>query len=401
MVIINASDDPRTLDLLGNETWTLHPVQATSADAVVRTATHGASGFFVPARTTAVFRRASQTSCAPFSRDIFVRGIGADWSASPANQFQFLGGTIYAVTKTLAAGQDENGFKIADADWTSGTDCGAESPVVFGEPLTLACQSPGNGNINMFVDSPGNYVFQLDAASTTNPALTVRKAPAFPRAIYVRGINEDWGATATTLMQQDPASNVYRVVLNAPAGPDNVGFKIADADWTSGTDCGSDTPVTIGQPLTLACASPGNGNIAVTFPTAGTYLFALDATNPAAPQLTVEKTPFNADLYVRGIGADWDATATNRMTYLGGGQYRLRRTATIGVDAEGFKIASFDWSTADCGSTTALTIGQPLPMVCNGAGNGNIAVTWPATGTYTFSLNATNVVTPQLTVTGP
>jgi pullulanase len=401
MVVINASDDPRTLDLLGNETWTLHPVQAASADPVVRTATHGASGFFVPARTTAVFRRASQTSCAPFSRDIFVRGIGADWSASPANQFQFLGGTLYEVTKTLAAGQDPDGFKIADADWTSGTDCGADKPVVFGEPLTLACQSPGNGNINMFVDSPGNYVFRLDAASTTNPALTVRKAPAFPRAVYVRGINEDWGATATTLMQQDPASNIYRVVLNAPAGPDNVGFKIADADWTSGTDCGSDTPVTIGQPLTLACASPGNGNIAVTFPTAGTYLFALDATNPAAPQLTVEKTPFNADLYVRGIGADWDATPTNRMTYLGGGEYRLRRTATAGVDADGFKIASSDWSTADCGSTTALTIGQPLPMVCNGAGNGNIAVTWPATGTYTFSLDATSAVTPQLTVTGP
>ena len=40
-------------------------------------------------------------------------------------------------------------------------------------------------------------------------------------------------------------------------------------------------------------------------------------------------------------------------------------------------------------------------MVCNGAGNGNIAVTWPATGTYTFSLNATNAATPQLTVTGP
>jgi len=402
MAIFNASDDPRTLSLFTNETWTLHPVQAASVDPVVRTARHDANGFFVPARTTAVFRRASQTSCAPFSRDIFVRGIGADWTASPANQLQFQGGTIYEVTKTLAAGQDPEGFKIADADWTSGTDCGAEKPVVFGEPLTLACQSPGNGNINMFVDSPGNYVFRLDAASTTNPALTVRKAPAFPRAIYVRGINEDWGATATTLMQQDPASNVYRVVLNAPAGPDNVGFKIADADWTSGTDCGSDTPVTLGQPLTLACASPGNGNIGITFPSAGTYLFALDATNPAAPQLTVEKTPFNADLYVRGVGTDWTDSATNRMTYLGGGLYRARRAATAGVDPDGgFKIASADWSTADCGSSSALTIGQPLALVCNAAGNGNIAVTWPATGTYTFSLNATNAATPQLTVTGP
>ena len=402
MVVINASDDPRTLNLFGDQAWTLHPVQAASVDAVVRTATHDANGFFVPARTTAVFRRASQTSCAPFSRDIFVRGVGADWAASPANQFQFLGGTLYEVTKTLAAGQDPDGFKIADADWTSGTDCGAEKPVVFGEPLTLACQSPGNGNINMFVDSPGNYVFRLDAASTTNPALTVRKAPAFPRSVYVRGINEDWGATATTLMQQDPASNVYRVVLNAPAGPDNVGFKIADADWTSGTDCGSDTPVTIGQPLTLACASPGNGNIAVTFPTAGTYLFALDATNPAAPQLTVEKTPFNVALYARGVGADWDASATNRFQYLGSGLYRLRRAAVAGPDADGFKIADADWTSGtDCGATTALTIGQSLTLACTGPGNGNIAVTWPATGTYTFSLNATNAVTPQLTVTGP
>ena len=79
-------------------------MQAASADAVVKTATHDANGFFVPARTTAVFRRASQTSCAPFSRDIFVRGVGADWAASPANQLQFLGGTIYEVTQDARGG---------------------------------------------------------------------------------------------------------------------------------------------------------------------------------------------------------------------------------------------------------------------------------------------------------
>src|SRR5690606_30811236 len=45
MVIFNASDDPRTLELLTGETWNLHPVQAASADAVVRTAKHDASGF--------------------------------------------------------------------------------------------------------------------------------------------------------------------------------------------------------------------------------------------------------------------------------------------------------------------------------------------------------------------
>jgi hypothetical protein len=33
MVVFNASDDPRTLNLFGGEAWTLHPVQAASTDS--------------------------------------------------------------------------------------------------------------------------------------------------------------------------------------------------------------------------------------------------------------------------------------------------------------------------------------------------------------------------------
>ena len=403
MVIFNASDDPRTLNLFGTESWTLHPVQQNSADPVVKTATHDVNGFYVPARTTAVFRRTSQTSCAPYSRDMFVRGIGTDWTDSVQNRFNFLGGTLYEVTKPLAAGVDPDGFKIADSGWSSDTDCGATSPVVFGEPLTLACQSPGNGNIGLTVGVAGDYVFRLDAASTANPVLTVAKKPAFAAAMYVRGVGTDWSDSAANLMQPAPDSNTYRAVINvATAGADaDGGFKIASSDWTT-ADCGSTNPLTIGAPLTLVCNAAGNGNIAVTWPQTGTYLFALDATNPAAPVLTVEKTPYNADLYVRGVGTDWSDSATNKMTYLGGGLYRVRRSATVGPDPDGgFKIASSDWTTADCGSGTALTIGTPLTLVCNAAGNGNIAVDWPATGTYTFSLSATSPSAPQLTVTGP
>jgi hypothetical protein len=206
------------------------------------------------------------------------------------------------------------------------------------------------------------------------------------------------------MMQPAADSSLYRAVINVPAaGPDpDGGFKIADSDWTPGTNCGSSTGLTIGQPLTLACTGPGNDNIAVNWPQTGTYFFALDTTNPAAPVLTVEKTPFDRDLYVRGVGDDWSASDGNRMTYVGNGLYRLRRAAAAGPDDAGFKIADLDWTSGtDCGSSTGLTIGQPLTLACTQPGNDNINVSWPATGIYNFSLDATNATTPQLTVTGP
>jgi hypothetical protein len=332
---------------------------------------------------------------------MYVRGIGTDWTDSPQNRFNFLGGTVYEVVKPLALGVDPDGFKIADSAWTNGTDCGATSPVVFGEPLTLACQSPGNSNIGLTVTSAGDYVFRLDAASTANPILTVSKKAAYAAPVFVRGVGTDWSDSPGNQLQQAADSSVHRVVINVlAAGPDPDGFKIADSSWGV-VDCGSNTGLTVGQPLTLVCNGPGNGNIGVTWPQAGTYLFSLDATNPMAPKLTVEKTPFNADLFVRGVGTDWSDSAGNKMTYLGGGQYRLRRAATAGADPDGFKIADSTWGVVDCGSGTGLNIGQPLTLVCNGPGNGNIGVTWPATGTYTFSLDATNTGTPQLLVTGP
>ena len=61
MVVFNASDEATTQRVPGTARagYTLHPVQATGSDPVVRTATYhaGTGQFTVPARTIAVFQR--------------------------------------------------------------------------------------------------------------------------------------------------------------------------------------------------------------------------------------------------------------------------------------------------------------------------------------------------------
>ena len=411
MVIINASDDPRTLSLFGDQTWTLHPVQAASADAVVRTATHDASGFFVPARTTAVFRRAAQTSCAPYPRDLFVRGGFNDWgnpTPSDVYKLQFLGGKAYSVSAPInAAGTYE--FKIADAGWTADTNCGAGAAgggVRLGVPLTLECQA-NSGNLNMTASVAGNYTFALDATSLLNPVLTVTKSPPTPLTLFVRGGFNDWGngPAPTAPLAWDGIDTYRALIASVTAG--TYEFKVADNDWggtTAGaTNCGGATgglAVTLGQPFALTCADSSQ-NMGVTFPATGSYLFAVNWSNSASPQLTVEPLPVAVPIFVRGIGGDWSDGAQNQMSYLGGGIFSLNKA--VAATANDFKIASSDWATLDCGAGAAggaVTVGTPLALAC-GAGTGNLSVTPAAAGTYTFKFRRVDATAGELTITGP
>jgi hypothetical protein len=116
MNVFNASDEPVTVALFGSETWTLHPVLASSTDPIVKTAKHDANGFYIPARTTAAFSRTEQRSCAPYPVDMYVRGSFNDWADPPKPEYklEFLGGKDYAVSApvTLPATGDP-AFKIA------------------------------------------------------------------------------------------------------------------------------------------------------------------------------------------------------------------------------------------------------------------------------------------------
>ena len=236
MVIFNASDDPRTLNLFGSEAWTLHPVLAASTDPVVKTSKHDANGFFVPARTTAVFRRAAQKSCAPYPRDMFVRGSFNDWgNPTPTEQYklQFLGGKAYAVSAPVTVGLQQ--FKIADAGWTADTNCGAGADGVsarLGIPLTLACNNDSK-NIGLTAPAAGNYTFSLDASSTANPLLTVTRLAANDSTAFVRGGFNDWG---TSLPMTWDGESIYTATGNVAAGR-TFEFKIATGDWAT-LDCG-------------------------------------------------------------------------------------------------------------------------------------------------------------------
>jgi pullulanase len=410
MTIFNASDEDRTLPLFGNETWNLHPVLVNSTDAVVKSADHDANGFYVPARTTAVFTRASQVSCAPYAKDIFVRGSFNDWgNPSPTDQYklQFLGGKDYSLSApvTLNGGEDTRpAFKIADADWTASTNCGVagggSNAVNIGLPFTMTC-ADGTGDLRLNTTSAGNYTFSLNAASTVNPVLTVtRTSPSNNQVVFLRGLFEDWGTTRP--MVWDGESRYSAVVTANPAYASGTQFKVATGDWATlncGGAPGASGPalnVTLGQPYALACGD-GTQNLGITLPGSSDYVFAVDASNQAALQLLVEPKPVT--LFVRGGFNDWGLA--DPMQYLGGNIYRLDRA--FPASQTNFKVASEDWATVDCGGATGgleVVVGTPFQMAC-GSGTSDVKITPPAAGTYRFKFTKQSATAAELLVTGP
>jgi pullulanase len=193
VVVINASTSAQTFALAGAAGFELHPIQASSADAVVRTATftEATSTFSVPARTAAVFvkaqgvdqgpglacndRVASNRSCNALQRDVYVRGTMNDWSAPPEARLvqDALNDTRYTVDLTLDAGSYQ--FKLADESW------GTYNWGITGGDIT-----PGSGphtmysfagDITLTIATPGVHRFTLDTQDINQPTITVDLVP--------------------------------------------------------------------------------------------------------------------------------------------------------------------------------------------------------------------------------
>ena len=89
-----------------------------------------------------------------------------------------------------------------------------------------------------------------------------------------------------------------------------------------------------------------------------------------------------------------------QLAFLGGSDYQGTLTVTgLTADDLSFKIASQDWSTADCGAGAVDTIALDTPTVldCSG-GAGNLTLDAAATGDYQFNLDATDPANSVRTV---
>ncbi len=184
VVIFNGTNQSQTLDIPGASGFALHPVQQSSADTRIRSASVSGSQFTVPALTTTVFVKAqsgAQGNGLPVeakslgerppygNTTVYLRGSLNGWTTD--NPLNFEGGGVYASTVTLTAGTYE--FKFANENWTSpnigwgGFTTAADS---------IALSDPGNGNIQVVIPADGDYVFTLNAADTSALQVSVKAA---------------------------------------------------------------------------------------------------------------------------------------------------------------------------------------------------------------------------------
>jgi pullulanase len=416
--ILNANDEDQTIELFTDQTFELHPVLQSSVDTVVQTATHGAGGFFVPARTTAVFVKTQDgTECGDEGggpgpgagyddADFFVRGGFNDWGiTNPMTEVGDSG--IFESTISVATGGYD--YKIASEDWAT-VNCGGPVgggvlPVELDAQTTLAC---GDGTENMSSSFPadGGYQVSLDTAGGAAPTLLVKAqtgAGFGAGTLFVRGGFNGWS-------EDNPMTAIgaggYEAVVTVPAGAAE--FKIATADWST-VNCGASTlggalPVAAGADTAISCDA-NSGNLAGTFD-ATDYKFSVSE-NPASagnPSLFFEPlsgADYSQGIFVRGGFNGW--SEDNPMSSTEDTVYQAVVPVTAGTTE--FKIASADWSAANCGQSHFGNVGTLAPGTTTAIScddnSGNLVIDIPADGNLTFTLDAAVPGTPTLTISGP
>ncbi|MDF2153059.1 pullulanase-type alpha-1,6-glucosidase [Vibrio sp. CAU 1672] len=305
VAIVNASAEEQSFTVKGATGFELHAVQQASADTIVKTASFSGETFTVPALTTAVFvqpQAGAQGAGLPVNTDnkdvssippygetaVYVKGSMNGWSDNADWAMTFIGNGIYSVTGVLEAGDHE--FKFADAAW-SNPNIGCDWAVQADDSLALGAE----GNCKLTVAETGKYTFTLNALyvqddSVEKPVVSVTKsadAATFGEtALYLRGDVTDasWGALETAKFSY-VANDVYALDVDLKAG--SFQMKVADANWTGGTNFGGTGSVTLGEPITMAEGS--NDNLQITLAEDGNYHFDFNAADKAAPVLTVTK----------------------------------------------------------------------------------------------------------------
>lgn len=237
--------------------------------------------------------------------DIWLRGsiINNDWTAVPEGQlFKLHGSDIYYVTLTDVIEGDYE-FKFADAEWTN-INCGGfadDSEIIVGQPLKGTCDVfiyDGAGPMSLYTHLPsdGVYTFVMDYNNPEQPEYQIMEGILPPPLdIYIRGtlIDYDWSASPEGKMQRIGLSNIYDLQLELKAESDYQ-FHIAQPEWDpincSALNDANNTVQIDGEALSVDCnPSDGNvGNIHLSIPTDGTYMFTIDMSNLNEALLSVK-----------------------------------------------------------------------------------------------------------------
>jgi hypothetical protein len=110
---------------------------------------------------------------------------------------------------------------------------------------------------------------------------------------------------------------------------------------------------------------------------------------------------FGDRLFVRGSFDSWANPPSESQAFVNRGSRQYEAAVDLGAATHEFKIAAADWSPEFSNPGQPTTVGVPITLGSQPgtASNGRITIAQP--GCYAFALNATNLVAPVLTVTGP
>jgi hypothetical protein len=339
----------------------------------------------------------------PLKRVMYVKGTLNEWSNSQAMVYE--GDNIYSSVFTLEATDYE--FKVADANWIDDTNFGAtlgDEMIDLDTPKSLVFGEGVAQNITLTITEAGNYKFVLDATSTEAPLLTVSTAvPYGNNELYLKGTMNDWSQVEGFGFAY--ADNHYTLAtLLEPATHE---FKIAPDDWNDAASIGGlpdNALITLDEALTVAVKDDGGSeNLRFVVDASAMYQFDIDATDKHAPVLLVsEYTPFVArTMMLKGTMNDWSNDVAYEFTYAAG---IFTLETTVDAATHEFKIASADWeddsTIGGLPDMNLVTVAEPLTVaIKDDGGTENIRLVVDAQTTYIFTVDATIVGAPVLTVT--
>lgn len=412
MVVFNGNGAETAIDVRTASGFTLHPVQAASADALVRDASFSESvrdedgenvtygTFTVPAYTTAVFVKAQSGAQGPgmaadatvpatgaidnpFDVGVYLRGDMTGWSTD--SPFFYSSDGVFTAFADLTAATTY-GFKFASADWST-VNFGNNTGLV--EVDTAKALNPGEGNLSFTPSVTGRYRFSVNVTTPGAPVLTIsRDLPSYANTLYLKGDMNGWGDVDAMTYLGD---NLYSLELTLAVGDQF--FKIADTSWGApnlGGQSANQVLAANGQ-LGLQNGSGDNLTVSVGAGLGGDYRFNLNATNTEQPVLDmVAVGGFQTDLYIKGSMNSWGNG--NPMTHLGGGIHQLDITLTAG--GYEFKFATATWES----EFTCACLLKPFEkaQLQRGGGNSQLVVE-KATVNYRITLD-TNFAEPRVTV---